>query len=578
MSNITIGIAAEFKGKKAFNDASKATSALEKGVARLGKQIVGVFAVSRVVAFGKAASKAFLEDEKSAAILANTVKNLGLQFENANITNFVNRLSVASGVADDELRPALQRLLQATKSLSVSQELLNQAIDISRGSSQSLETVVLDLSNAYVGNNKGLKKYTLGLSAAELKTASFDKVLQAFNKNFSGANAAFLDTYAGKMATITVAAGEAQETIGKGLVDALVLAGGKDGDIQDVADAMKNLSINTGDVIRGVGVLAGKLADLNTNTGGGLGFEGALKFTGLNALRLLGADSRPRPRANRNVTGRSNVTLFDAGAAKDKKAEAERLKLSKQRLALEKKLLADQKKQALAKKQSALFDLEQIGLIAALKGNLSQEEQDRVKLQLALLTGNTTEADRLSKKIADSIDDTGELAKSLRELPDANNPFKSWDAFLDGILAKAKLVAGIVGGGAGGGSGGGGGAGGGAGGGSGGGGAVGGGAAIAFNGLGSTGSNITPQAYANLFSGMGGGLQTNAVAAAIFNGLGSSGSSNVTPQAYGNLYGGMGSSQPVIKVVIDGKEIASSIQNQYLNGNSPIVNRLGGGF
>jgi hypothetical protein len=44
-----------------------------------------------------------------------------------------------------------------------------------------------------------------------------------------------------------------------------------------------------------------------------------------------------------------------------------------------------------------------------------------------------------------AIDSTGNLAKYLTTLPDANNPFKSWDAFLDSVLAKAKLAAQISG-------------------------------------------------------------------------------------------------------------------------------------
>ena len=85
---------------------------------------------------------------------------------------------------------------------------------------------------------------------------------------------------------------------------------------------------------------------------------------------------------------------------------------------------------SLAKKQSALFDMEQIQIIAALKGNISAEERLRLELQLALITGNEDQAKKLSQELANSIDATGNLAKYLRTLPDANNPFKNWDAWL----------------------------------------------------------------------------------------------------------------------------------------------------
>lgn len=531
MSNITIGIAAEFKGKKAFNDASKATTGLEKAVNKLGKQIAGVFAVTKVVAFGKASLKAFIEDEAAATRLASAVKNLGLAFEQPEIDRYIQKLEASSGIADDSLRPALQALLTTTKSLSESQRILGLALDVSRGSGRDLTSVAQDLSQAYVGNTRGLRKYNLGLTQAELKTASFADIQAKLTKQFSGSNANYLDTYAGQLSVLAVAAGNAQEVIGKGLVDALVLAGGKDADVQDVADAMKNLSTYTSDVIRGVGVLAGKLNNLS-GAKGGFGLKDLVILIPIlggyiTALEKAGRESRPRTRANRNFGGGSAGTLYDADAAKAKKLEADRLKLSKDRLANEKKLIAEQKKQALAKKQSALFDLEQIQLVAALQGKLTKEERLRAELQLALLTGNSAEADKLSQRLAMSIDSTGKLAESLRTLPDAKNPFEAWDAYLDALLAKAKLVAnsGSAGGGAGGG-------------------AV---------------------------------VQTNAVAAAVFNSIGSVDASTRTADEARRLYGGMGSSQPIV-IQIDGKEIASVVQNQGLQGNNPIINRLGGGW
>jgi hypothetical protein len=530
MSNITIGIAAEFKGKKAFNDASKATTGLEKAVGKLGKQIAGVFAVTKVVAFGKASLKAFVEDEAAATRLASAVKNLGMAFEQPEIDRYIQKLEASSGIADDSLRPALQALLTTTQSLSESQKILGIALDVSRGSGRELTQVTQDLAQAYVGNTRGLRKYNLGLTQAELKTISFADVQARLSKQFTGANAAYLETYAGKLSILTVAAGNAQEVIGKGLVDALVLAGSKDGDVQDVADAMATLSLNTADAIRGVGVLAGKLNGLS---GGFLGevLKGAATATGLNLLRSIGANSNTtRPRANRNVTGRNNTTLFDADAAKAKKLEADRLKVVKAQEALLKKQTAELKRQALTKKQSALFDLEQIQLVAALQGKLSKEEQDRVKLQLALLTGNTTEADKLSQKIAMTIDSTGKLAAYLKTLPDAKNPFLGWDEWLKNFTKNLASVTG---------------------------------SAIPTTQGAITPAPSIPSTNASPVENPLRGMDTGAIAQLLQGGY------KVTDRD--------GMNQQII-VQIDGKAIASAVQNQGLQGNNPIINRLGGGW
>ena len=524
MSNITIGIAAEFKGKKAFNDASKATTGLEKAVGKLGKQIAGVFAVTKVVAFGKASLKAFVEDEAAATRLASAVKNLGMAYEQPEIDRYIQKLEASSAVADDSLRPALQALLTTTQSLSESQKILGLALDVSRGSGRDLTQVSQDLAQAYVGNTRGLRKYNLGLTQAELKTMSFTEVQARLTKQFSGANAAYLETYAGKLSVLTVAAGNAQEVIGKGLVDALTLAGSKDGDVQDVADAMASLSLYTADAIRGVGVLAGKLNGLS---GGFLGelIKAGFTASGLGLLSRLGAESRPRPRANRNVTGRTNVTLFDAGAARENKLEKDRLKALKAQADLQKKQTAELKRQALTKKQSALFDLEQIQLVAALQGKLTKEERLRAELQLALLTGNTSEADKLSYRLAMSIDATGNLARSLRELPDAKNPFEAWNDYLDGIIKKVAVATqskiptdtGIV-----------------------------------------TPKPMIPNTNVTPVPSTPRGFTGEQLGSLLGSGRGTNDLAN-----------------NVIKVFIDGKEIASSVQNQSLSGNNPIINRLG---
>jgi hypothetical protein len=133
------------------------------------------------------------------------------------------------------------------------------------------------------------------------------------------------------MGILTEAAGLAQETIGKGLVDALVLAGGKDGNIQDVADSMQNLANFTSDAIRGVGVLASKLTDLDAKSGGvGQFLKDLTYYNPVRILARLGEETRPRPRANRNFGGSSiQGNLYDADAAKQKKLEADRLKVVK---------------------------------------------------------------------------------------------------------------------------------------------------------------------------------------------------------------------------------------------------------
>jgi hypothetical protein len=441
MADLRIDLAAEFRGKKAFKEADKATSSLDKAVGKLGKQIASVFAVTKIVQFGKASLKAFVEDEAAATRLATAVKNLGLAFEQPYIDNYISKLEQTSGVLDDSLRPALQALLTTTGSLTKSQEFLTMAIEASRATGIGLTTVAQDIANAYNGNTRGLRKYNLGLTKAQLTTVSFTEVQKRFNAQFSGANAAFLDTYAGKLQILTVASENAKETIGKGLVDALALAGGKDGDVQDVADAMSDLSNYTADAVRGVGVLAGKLTDLDKRSTGGILsklLSANFEYSLLGQLARLGNEAQPRPRAGRSFMGGSGgstgVDLVE------RKRQADLKKLNDAQVKAQKALLAEQKKQLALKKAGSIFDLEQVQLIAALKGKLSDEDRKRVELQFALLTGNTKEAEKLSYEIAKAQGLGEKLAGYLASLPDAKNPFASWAAYLDMLAKKAALI------------------------------------------------------------------------------------------------------------------------------------------
>ena len=532
MSNILISLAAEFVGKKAFSDASKSTVSLEKQVKKLGKTLGLSLSTAAIVAYGRASVKAFSEDEAAAQRLTTAVNNLGLSFANLQVSTFISDLEKSASVADDQLRPAFQALLTTTGSLTQSQKLLNLAIETSRGTGVELSTVARDIGMAYVGNTRGLRKYNLGLTQAELKTASFAEVQAKLNQQFSGANAAYLDTTAGKLTAISLASERLSETIGGALVDAFVTISGSNG-VEGLVNKIDNL--------------AGKIARFGDNlelfaykVKVAFSFEGLLKGQDFIDERLQSYRSMMQLRGVPKFTvGNNAVTGFAKDEAARKKAEADAAKRAKELAKLaqgqvkaQKALTAEQRKQALAKKQSTLFDLDQIQLVAALKGNLSKEEELRVKLQLALLTGNTTEADKLSQKLALSINATGFLAESLRTLPDANNPFEAWDKWLATFTKNLATVTGST--------------------------------------IPTTGGGVSPAPVTSVSS--------NAVLAAVFNTLGSANASTRTAEEARRLYGGMGSSQPTIVVQIDGKEIASAVQNQGLNGNNPIVDRLLGQF
>lgn len=435
MAELRIPIVVENKGKKAFKDVDKSV----KGLASQFKKLAGAAGIglstTAVINFGKNAAKAFIADQKAASQLAMSVKNLGLAFETPRIEEFIAGLSKASGVTDDQLRPAMQKLLQTTGSVKKSTELLTQALDISRGSGVDYETVVNDLSMAYVGNTKGLKKYSLGLTNAELKTMSFADVQEKLTKQFSGANAAYLETYAGKMQILSTAAGEAQETIGKGLVDSLSLLAGEGNTIQPLADSMLDFATYISDAIYGVAVLIDKMKNIP-----GIDFisknqdffrkylsgSSGIAFQAIEALTKLGANAKGTPGMGGYPSSALGPGYIDPNEAARKKAEEEAKKRAAALLALQRKALDAQKKSAALAKASKTLDLERINITAALKGKISETDRISLQLQLALLDKNDAAATKLSGELDAAVKRQNELNAALLATPKAPNPYADW--------------------------------------------------------------------------------------------------------------------------------------------------------
>lgn len=427
MAELRIPIIGEFKGKKAFKDADNSVKGLSKSFKKLAG-IAGIgLTTAAIVNFGKKAASAFIADEKAASQLAVSVKNLGLAFETPAIEAFISNLSKAAGVADDVLRPSMQKLLQTTGSVAKSQELLTQALDISRGSGVDFDTVVNDLTMAYVGQTRGLRKYSLGLSQAELKTMKFSDVQERLNKQFSGANAAYLETYAGRMGLLSTAAGEASEIIGKGLIDALMILSG-DTTVEELATTMETLATNTSNVITELARLGKAVGNFATESYGKVDnfADDITDFMD----RLFGFEERIPIRNRARMGGYPSSALggafVDSNAEARKKAEAEAAKRQKELAALQKKSLDAQKKSLALQKASKTLNLEAIGIEAALKGKISETDRISLLLQKAILEGNATLATQLSDQLEAATKRQNELRQLLLTTPEAPNPYRNW--------------------------------------------------------------------------------------------------------------------------------------------------------
>jgi len=395
MANVKIDIAAEFTGNKAFRQAETASQKMEKSVAKLGKQLAGVFAASKLYAFGKASVKAFAEDEKAARSLALALANTGNAFASIQVENFIADLQRATGVLDDNLRPAFQTILNATSNVKKSQDGLALALDIAAGTGKDLGAVSMALAKAYGGQTTALSRLGAGLDKATLKTGDMDVILGQLTDKFKGQALAAAEGYSGSIAKLTVASQNAKEIIGKDLLDSMQMIAGKDG-IGGAATAMESFATQIGNAIYGIGVLTTKIKSLPGADFIGRFLSAATQVSGLGALSKYGASQKAASAGTpaQSPGQRKAIDKANADAIKLQKTKNTLSTIDNSNTARKITLTGDQLALAELEKK---FDVERIGLYAALNQSTDGETKMRLLSLIAIKDQNAALAGQITK-------------------------------------------------------------------------------------------------------------------------------------------------------------------------------------
>jgi hypothetical protein len=211
---------------KNLNKGSTEVEGFGGKIEKFGKVAAAAFAAAAAAAVAYAGKlaidgvKAAIEDEAAQVRLAGALERAtgATRDQIAAVEDQITKTALATGVADDQLRPALARLAISTGDTAEAQKLLNLALDVAQATGKPVETVANALGKAYDGNTAALGKLGIGLSAAELKTMSFTDVQGKLSDLFGGAASANAETFQGRMARLRVAFDEAKETIGFALL------------------------------------------------------------------------------------------------------------------------------------------------------------------------------------------------------------------------------------------------------------------------------------------------------------------------------------------------------------------------
>lgn len=209
-----------------FNDnlskGNKSVESFSDQVADFSKKAAVAFTAAAVAvgAYVKAVVENAAADEAAQRKLALTIENTtnATQAQISAVETWITKTSISIGVTDDELRPALARLVRSTNDVEQAQKLLNLALDISTATGKPLEAVSNALGKAYDGNATSLGRLGLGLDASTLKSKDFNAIFETLDKTFGNFAENEAVSTEKQLARVKIALDEANESIGAALL------------------------------------------------------------------------------------------------------------------------------------------------------------------------------------------------------------------------------------------------------------------------------------------------------------------------------------------------------------------------
>ena len=370
--------------------------------------------------FAKKSVSAAAEDQKSKALLAVALRaTVGANSELIeSIDKSITSMAFATGVADDNLRPAFSQLVRATGDVTTAQKLLTLGLDVSSGSGRDLSSVTMALSRAAMGNFAALKRLGVPISENTIKTKDLKAATQELNALFGGSAAVNASTFSGQMDRLKFALGELSESVGALLLPTLTRLAdaaadmikvfgdnGVGGVLDALGKGLKDNANNADGTVSGLGRLENAFIRLGNAGKYALNFLG---FIGRNVLRL-------------DVP---NLKLTDTIG---KQADAE-IKLTRERALQQDKLKS-------GARAVVAFDKSLMDTTSTTKGLTKKQEDLRVGLRSGLAKSLADAKEKLrdaksamkefSNGIRDALTSTVSLADAMSKSNDTEDAYKT---------------------------------------------------------------------------------------------------------------------------------------------------------
>lgn len=252
--------------KKSLREADQSLSEFGDTLKKFGlAAAAGIGTLAAGIGF---AAKAAAEDQKSFTLMSTAIRNVtGATNDQIKALDAqIGKMSLATGIADDKLRPAFAALTRGTRDIETATRDFGLVLDISTALQMDATTVADALAKGYEGNMKALKGLSPEMAAVIKEGASMNEVLDILRGNFSGASAAAADTFQGRMDRLKVAFSEIVEQVGYALLPILeriatFIAEKVVPVIQEFADAFSEKGLSGV-----IGLATGKISDFYDET------------------------------------------------------------------------------------------------------------------------------------------------------------------------------------------------------------------------------------------------------------------------------------------------------------------------
>jgi hypothetical protein len=407
LPEIVIGSKLDAKG---FKQAESATDKLTRSVKNLAATLGLAFSTAAIINFGKASVKASLEAQAQQQRLSALLKvTNGATQDQVNVLNAqaaaLEKVGVVSGGNVTQVQSQLATFdLQLSTIKALTPAILDYVVAEkgATASASEFKSMTNGLAQALNGNFASLTRtgFVLDETTKNLikngteaeRAAALVTVLNSTYKDF---NQNLRDTPMGQFQVLANSAEEAKTIIGTDLLAAMKLISGPEG-IGGAATAMEGLATEIGNVIYGIGVLTSKIKSIPLLTPIVLTIRDVISAGPLGGLARLGERSKERLAGTPAQSPGQRMAID--------KANRDAIKLQKQQNDLKKidnanttrKLVLTGDELAL-KELEKKFDVERIGLYAALNDSADGETKMRLLSLIAIHDQNTAMAGMIKK-------------------------------------------------------------------------------------------------------------------------------------------------------------------------------------